>query len=797
MKRRGRIRALPAALVLGLVVSILGSPGAIRARPSDEEAIRAVRPIAGDSLAGALERLRYAGLAIVFSEQLVRPEMRVLRAPTASEPREILREILAPHGLEIREGPHGRILVVPGRAEEAPAPKDDPAADLPVTRERIDVTASRPWVLGERPSALALDREDLLALPQVGDDIFRGLAMLPGTTSSDASARLIVRGGGGDDVLVRLDGVEIVAPYHLEDFNDALGILAPSILDRVELLTGGFPAEYGDRMSGVLEMTTLDPSWRRRTELGADILQVQGAASGTSTSGELAYLASVRGGSLEIPFRFAEIDERPTFGDVYANVDRRPNPRRDLRAGVLGAGDRLRFSELGADGEAIERFDTRYANLYGWLAGQSIFDDDLFTEARFSASRIDRDRQGFERDQSSGFDLRDDRTSITLALAADASWQRDARTLFEAGIEARWLESDYDYRNDRDLDDVLALVRDQGGTGTTAFARRFRGNHYVAYVSTRLEPSPRWVVEAGVRFDRNTVLDDDHATSPRLGLHFTPDPRQRVHASWGRYTQSQRLYELQVQDGLFEYAPTEIADFWSVGYERTFENAGSARRPLTLRVEIYERRIDNPRPRFENLFDPISKVPELESDRVRIAPESGFARGAEIFLGGAAGRRIDWFANYTRADTFDRIDGRDVPRAESQPHALRLDVTYHAPGGLDLHAAWHAHTGWPTTALDARLVDTLDGFEIEPVLGPLRAERLPDYRRLDVRVSRDWPLRRGRLRAYLEVQNVLDRRNLRGFDPSFEIGLEGEVDVRLEPLSWGHRLPMLGVRWTF
>jgi outer membrane receptor protein involved in Fe transport len=220
---------------------------------------------------------------------------------------------------------------------------------------------------------------------------------------------------------------------------------------------------------------------------------------------------------------------------------------------------------------------------------------------------------------------------------------------------------------------------------------------------------------------------------------------------------------------------------------------------LTLRAEVYERVVGEPRVRFENLFDVISKAPELENDRVRIASERSVARGIELFLGGAAGRRLDYFVTYSRTESFDRIAGRDVPRAEDQPHAGRLDLTYHAASRLDVSLSYIVHTGWPTTAIDAELAAPVDGAPeagIVPILGPLRNERLPTYQRLDLRLARPWKLRRGRLQAYLEVQNLLDRRNLRGYEPSFEL-VGDDVEVELEELTWGRLFPSAGVRWSF
>ena len=67
---------------------------------------------AGRPLGDVLRELQATGLNIVFSSEMVRPTMKVLAEPKAVQPREILDEILRPHGLQVRSGPGGALLVV-------------------------------------------------------------------------------------------------------------------------------------------------------------------------------------------------------------------------------------------------------------------------------------------------------------------------------------------------------------------------------------------------------------------------------------------------------------------------------------------------------------------------------------------------------------------------------------------------------------------------------------------------------------------------------------------------------------
>ena len=106
---------------------------------------------AGRPLGDVLRELQDTGLNIVFSSGIVRPGMKVLTEPKAVQPRLILDEILRPHGLEVRSGPRGTLLVV--RQSEQKPPGTMPgqvstgASEAPVGpefRESVTVSARAP-----------------------------------------------------------------------------------------------------------------------------------------------------------------------------------------------------------------------------------------------------------------------------------------------------------------------------------------------------------------------------------------------------------------------------------------------------------------------------------------------------------------------------------------------------------------------------------------------------------------------------------------------------------------------------
>ena len=114
-------------------------------------------------------------------------------------------------------------------------------------------------------------------------------------------------------------------------------------------------------------------------------------------------------------------------------------------------------------------------------------------------------------------------------------------------------------------------------------------------------------------------------------------------------------------------------------------------------VKIFHKEMQKVRPRFENLYDPLGLLPELQADRVRLDPSSAKSSGLEVSLDGEYGDWL-WWGSYTLSKARDRIAGNSELRSWDQRHAVQ--------GGLRWsHKAWDValaagvHTGWPTTDL--------------------------------------------------------------------------------------------------
>ncbi|HEX6037841.1 TonB-dependent receptor, partial [Longimicrobium sp.] len=134
--------------------------------------------------------------------------------------------------------------------------------------------------------------EEIKILPGLGEaDVLRAVEVLPGVVStSDFSSAFNVRGGSSDQNLIQLDGFTIFNPFHL---GGLFSVFNSDLIARAELLSGGFGAEYGGRVSSVLTVETETGDSTFSADMGVSVL----ASRLTLRSGMPGFLARSLGGS--------------------------------------------------------------------------------------------------------------------------------------------------------------------------------------------------------------------------------------------------------------------------------------------------------------------------------------------------------------------------------------------------------------------------------------------------------------------------------------------------------------------
>ena len=733
----------------------------------------------GHSVADVIDRFRDGGLPVAYSTTLVSDDLRVTVEPDASDPVSIMQEILAPHGLALRLE-SGVWLVVRDRkarpAQPAPVPPEDPAERR---LEEIAVSASRYEIPSEAAdSHFTLDRQTLQSIPTLGDDPLRVVQRLPGAAASGASAKTHFRGGDEDEIGILLNGHRLFDPFHVRDFQNIFSAIDARAIEGVEVYTGGFPVRYGERMSGIILMQSLEPPNDWRHEIGISVYNTSVLTTGTSERTN--WLLSARRGNLDLV-----IDPQygsPSYADVFAELGVELTPDAMLTFNVLYADDGVKVV-LESDPDELEQVHSDTRNLQLWLQLDNRWSDRLNSHTILSAVDFDNLRSGTLDDPEKivGY-VNDARRARQIGFRQDFSFRASERHVVQWGLEVRRNEAEYDYENHAEYYELNALYPDQPESIDTRVLASPNGGSYAFYVADRWRFSSDTVLEWGLRWDDQTYTGSasDSQLSPRISLLQYLGDRSELRVSWGRYHQAQEIHELQVEDGIAEFWPAQRADHFIVGYRYAFDDDNA------LRIEAFRKELDSVRPRFENLFDPLGIIPEVQPDRVRIDAESALATGIELSFEHKGGP-FEWWASYVYADATDRVDGNDVYRSWHQRHALQGGVRWHNED-WDVGLAGSVHSGWPSTEL-ALVEDGVDDegeIEYVAVPGPRNAGQYDTFASLDFRVARKWLLPRGRLTAFFEVSNLTNRRNpccldwdLADDGPSGAVALERGVDYWL------------------
>jgi outer membrane receptor protein involved in Fe transport len=841
---RRAVRAVSALWIVALAAG--GAAGPPRAEKSQRVAY------AGRSLVEALEQLRVAGLPLVYSSELVRGDLIVAVEPRAARPRDVLEELLAPHGLEARAGPGGLLLVLkapqrggirghvqgagaagplagarvrlsgvgvetttdaaglfeagalrPGTyAVQAVAPgyrlaKLDgvPVSPGRVTEVRLflepmfaaheSVRVRAQDATAERASPAPWDhfgQERLAAAPGPGNDALHVTGSLPGIALRDESARLNVRGGDSDEVLIVLDGVELYDPFHLKDHQGLFSIVDSRAVGRVDVVGGAFPAEYGGRMSGVVSIESTPPAESLATEIDVGSSDARIASQGTFVQDRARWLVSARRGfPLEtLEALSADPTYDPRYSDVFATVAWDASDRSRLSANVLAAVDDLEHPGVTiVEGAEPGNFLSRYRTSYGWVGLSRLWSTRMHSRTILSWGELDQRRTVAT---EGGDSTADHRSTRILGLKQDWAFDAD-RHFVKWGLDLKRLDADYRY-----------LEAPAGGQDGTEILRQPAGTEVGLYVDDRFRATPGLTLEAGVRWDGQTYAPDGRGRiSPRLNLLQRIGARDAIRLGWGYFRQPQRIHEIQIADGAADYFAPQRAEHRLIGFEHAFRSGPE------LRLAAYDKVVTHVRPRYENLFDPLGLFPEAAADRVLTDPTRARAAGVELGLRGPIGRRLGWSASYALASAEELDDGRWVPRSWDQRHELDWALDVKSGRGWQLVVAGAHRSGRPTTPVTTGGQEPDDGsIEPVPIVGPRNSERLPAYHRIDLRVGHALFPRGTELRYFLDITNVLDRDNaccVAGFD--LQPDADGAAGARPEYRYGLSRLLSYGVTWRF
>ncbi|HLA71334.1 MAG TPA: TonB-dependent receptor [Steroidobacteraceae bacterium] len=699
---------------------------------------------AGQPLSAALDELQRSGLRVVYSSALVTPDMRVSQDPGRGAPEDIARILLGEHALALAPVRPGVFAVVRAGAAETPAPAQArpqvSAEEEPL--EEVEVFASRYRVAPRNDAGAAeLKREDIEALPGLDQDVLRVTKYLPGTATNGVSSRPYVRGGRQNELGVYYDGIPLFEPFHFKDFQGLLGVLDPAVVGSLDFYSGVLPARFGDRLSGVLDIVPraagADDTWI----FGLSPLFASAVTSGRSDRRDIEWLGAARASVVGLVLN--DLDQRvgdPDFTDALARFAMPVGEKGKLIAGWMLLDDSLDFHR----GDDSEIARASYRDGTEWVRGEFDLDDTLNLRAALSHTERHTTRRGsIARNNAVGSvdDVRrHDATTARVELL-----RRAGNSQWVAGIEAQNYASEYEYRGDATFDPRFAAAFNRTDF---AFEQNLDvgGDAYAAYLFDSWDVTDALTLSAGLRWDAQRYDGfSDSQLSPRLALEYEPNDRWRLRAALGRMYQAERPDELQIQDAEAIFHPVQRDDQAVISVERRFGSDWS------VRTEAFQKRIADPLPIYENLLDALVPLPELEVDRVRVAPRASMAYGVESTLRWQPAERWAGWMAYSWTESEDEFPGFKRARTWDQRNAVNAGLSWiRRPWQLSGTVQWRS--GWRRNVLD--LVDPATG---ELALEPRNSRAYPRMISIDLRATWTFPLPASALHFYVDIGNAGNR----------------------------------------
>ena len=652
----------------------------------------------------------------------------------------------------------------------------------PVALEKIVVTPGRFTIYDGTSARISLSKQEIERFPLIDNDVMRAGHIFPGVISSDYSARFSVRGGEKDDISVRLDGMELYNPYHLQDFGGAVSLIGLELVQNTQLLMGGFPAEYGEKMSGVFDITTRTPQADQfSANFGVDLINATAVLEGPLTE-KGSWILSARRGYIDLILPLMEIEEyyNPRYADVYSKLTYNITPKDTITLNGLYGWDR---NQIRVD-DVDNNLDSQYDNSTAWAKWRHTFGRSHWTDFFLFAGTSSQDRTTGKQDRTrttrkANFDNRDFRF---FGSKAEFTTNLFNTHTFRSGVKWQWLTGQYQY----DVQERQAGVNIYKPISVNVDDS---GSEFSAFLQDEWQLHSKLALNVGAHYTYQQYRKDGvqrYEIGPRIALAVKPTKNWVIRGAWGFYHQPINLMAVPVEDGIETVGRAEQAVHYVIGAEYTPTHN------FLVRVEGYYNT-------FDNL---VGRLREFgRQNQIFAAPESADAKGFDVFMTHAVSERLAWTLGYAYGIAEEVAGGTTIFRQYDRRHSFAISSNYQFASLWHLYISWRFHTGEPRTPLIHTEVRGPNGSIIacDRQFGETHSARMPAYHSLDFRITKRNPYRRWELSWYFQILNLYNHRNLDQYAFSEvrdeETGTIIECAIEEEPLF--PIVPTLGVTIRF
>jgi hypothetical protein len=603
-------------------------------------------------------------------------------------------------------------------------------------------------------------------------DIIRSIQLLPGvTTVGEGSSGFNVRGGNIDQNLVLLDEAPVYNSSHLFGF---FSVFNPDAVKDVKLIKGGIPAEYGGRLSSILDIRMKEGN-SKKFEMNGGIgsifsrLSVEAPIKKDTSS----FILAIRRSYIDFlakPFLKGDLkDAKFNFYDVTAKFNQRINSKNQLFLSgyfgrdVFGAGFKFNWGNSTGSlrwnhifGEKLFMNLTAFYSNYQYVLG---FTDDSNDQAFDWTSKIinyspkldfswypnNRNTVHFGA-QSILFDFLPGEAVVTAADGNKTNISLDNKYAFEHGV---YIDNEQKIR---------AHIRIQYGIRFSAF--QYMGEGY-AYTYADTTPNIRKRMISEKLYGKFESIKNFFNAEPRFSMKVDLNDVSSVKISYNRTAQYIHLVSntaaatpLDIWTPSTNNIQPQLADQVAIGYFRNFKE-----NMYETSVETYYKNMQNQLDYIDNAQLFLNKNLEAE-----LLQGNGRAYGFEFYVKKTRGKINGWIS-YTLARTERKIIGISndqwFPSKFDRTHNLNVVASYEPNKRWNFGANFVFYSGTPATFPTSKL--EIQGYTLPYNSTGLRNNfRITPYHRLDLSATffpKKNLKRRWQSNWVFAVYNAYNRRN--------------------------------------
>ena len=612
-------------------------------------------------------------------------------------------------------------------------------SQVEVTAEQIQRKANI------QPSKINLSPRMMKAAPALAEpDLFRTIQALPGVlTTSEFSTGLVIRGGNTDQNLILLDGVTVYNPSHLG------GIFSNFIVDGVkeaELIKGAYNAEYGGRLSAVLNIISREGNQKKfEGKANLSLLSAQATLEGPFYKG--AWVLSGRRTYFDQIFKSNPNIPPYYFYDIQSHVYSDLTPKDRLSISFYNGIDDLLFGTFGLAGRwGNNTLSTQYRRVFSEkLIGNFLYANSLFfTEFGLGGSN----------------GLNSDNQIDDATVAANFSWFKSSESTVKFGAQLK----------------NLGFLYTNTFGDSLQFKIETKPKEFASYAKLKYSPSEKFIFEPGIRINLYNVYSDSIFPDLRLGMKYLLNDDRYINFSLGNYHQ----FIATFQD---DYNPT-ILDQW-IAVDNSVAPAKSSQIVLGYEEyinDLYKLQVEGYYKDIKNLFtfeESRATTDEAVSDSALsdiVTPSNGYAYGLELFAQKMSGRLSGWLA-YTFSVSRKSMNSIFYDKNEEYYNSWDRTHSFSALGNYLINNKWDMN--WKLSLQSGQAYTPIIGYynQILPgspdevlrtIPGTRNSARYSPYSRLDLGIVYHTKIFGSKMDVYIQIINVFNKKNT--FRKSYNVG---------------------------